>query len=191
MGTFRITPICAHFNPDSLEKIFHLKMLHRLQERGYQLIQKNKEWFFHISNDKNMKFKECRDGLYLFYTTKKTDTNSIPITNYYVSHHRLLNTVANNKHICNLQEIEGEDRARKLQQQMGWPGLANLKSYIANNLIRNCAITIDNTIRAWHIYGRNVPILKGKMTKQSNPEIHATTIPLTLHTDKQQKGIKM
>ena len=74
---------------------------------------------------------------------------------------------------------------------MGWPGLANLKSYIANNLIRNCAITIDNTIRAWHIYGKNVPILKGNMTKQSNLEIHATTIPLTLHTDKQHKGIKM
>ena len=168
MGTFRITPIYAHFNSDSLEKIFHLKMLHRLQERGYQLIQKNKEWFFHISNDKNMKFKECRDGLYLFYTTKKTDTNSIPITNYYVSHHRLLNTVENNKHICNLQEIEGEDRARKLQQQMGWPVLDTFKYYISNNLIRNCAITIYDINRDQKIYRTNIPILKGKMTKESN-----------------------
>ena len=116
-----------------------------------------------------MKFKECRDGLYLFYTTKKTDTNSIPITNYSVSHHRLLNTVANNKHICNLQEIEGEERARKLQQQMGWPVLDTFKYYISNNLIRNCAITIYDINRDQKIYRTNIPILKGKMTKESNP----------------------
>ena len=45
-----------------------------------------------------MKFKEWRYGLYLFDTSKKSNTNNIPVTNDSVAHYRLLIIVANNQH---------------------------------------------------------------------------------------------
>ena len=62
----------------------------------------------------------------------------------------------------------GTDRARKLQQYMGWPEMATFKSNIANNRIRHCAITIDNIRRTNHNYGTTIPILKVNMNKQYN-----------------------
>ena len=52
-----------------------------------------------------MKFKECRDGLYLFDSAKTSETNNIPVNNYSKSHCTLLNKVANNKQIYTRQEI--------------------------------------------------------------------------------------
>ena len=80
---------------------------------------------------------------------------------------------------------------RKIQQQMGWPWLTTFKSYIADNLIRNCVTTIDNIKRSQQIYGTTIPILKRKMTKKYNLEKHAETILLPLHIAKQHKDIQL
>ena len=87
--------------------------------------------------------------------------------------------------------FEGADRSRKLQQQMGWPGMANSKSYISNNLIRNCAITIDEINRSQQIYVTPTTKTKGNKTKQFNTQNHVTTIPLPLNIAKKHKDIQL
>ena len=62
---------------------------------------------------------------------------------------------------------------------MGFSGLATLKSYMAKNLVRNCAITIYDINRDQQIYGTPIPQLKFNMTKTYDPENHVTTILLT------------
>jgi len=47
-----------------------------------------------------------------------------------------------------------------------------LKYYIAENLIVNCTVTVDNVNRAEAIYGPQKPLLQGKMVRE-RPEHHA------------------
>ena len=51
----------------------------------------------HFSNDNNMKFKECKYGLYFFGTGKTDNTNKIHVTKYSAAQYILLNTVENKK----------------------------------------------------------------------------------------------
>ena len=74
---------------------------------------------------------------------------------------------------------------------MGLPGIATFKYYIANNPIQNCAIAIYNINRSQQIYGTPIPLLKLNTTKQSAPENHLTTIPLTLPTEEKHKDVHL
>ena len=57
-------------------------------------------------------------------------------------------------------------------------------------MIQYYSITIDEINRDQHIYDAPI-ILKKNMDKQSNPENHATNIPLPLHIAIKNKDIKL
>ena len=57
--------------------------------------------------------------------------------------------------------------------------MVTFKSYIAKNMIRNCAITIDDINIAHNIYGNPIPIIKGKIT--NNPIQKTTQQPYHCH----------
>ena len=80
-------------------------------------------------------------------------------------------TVASNKTFLTSNEVKDADKALYYQELMGWPSMSALCSYIKNNLITNCDITIDDITRSEQIYGKAVPELKGKM-KRSCPLSH-------------------
>ena len=66
-------------------------------------------------------------------------------------------------------EIEGADKARHLQQILGWPSDQALITALQGNQILNCPITADDSHRALAIYGPVVLILAGKMVRRHKP----------------------
>jgi hypothetical protein len=122
----------------------------------------------HVRPDIILRFQQCGSGLY-YYDTAANENNSNVIS------YSFLSTVRNNKDYFNRQEIEGADKARILQSNIGWPSTKDMQHYIASNLIVNCNVTVDDVNRAEAIYGPQVPLLKGKMVRR-RPE-HTTNVP--------------
>ena len=124
--------------------------------------------FVTLPDGRKMKFKECDNGLYYFDAKDEVelpkDKNIKEEVKNYSNEVNLLSTVAENKSLFSRREIQGAKNARILQQSLGWPSTTTYKSYVKNNLIRNCGVTIDDIERSLKIYGTPVPLIKGKMT---------------------------
>ena len=70
------------------------------------------------------KFKKCDTGLYYLDTEEYKNNSAVaPYFNF-------IQTVKENKLHFSRQELEGADRARRLQSLAGWPSTKDLKSYI-------------------------------------------------------------
>ena len=79
-------------------------------------------------------------------------------------------TVEENKSYFTKKEVAAAEAAQKLQQELGWPSVEQFKHIIANNLVRNAYISIDNIERAQFFFGTPTPLLQGKMTRRPNPK---------------------
>ena len=85
------------------------------------------------------------------------------------------------------RQIEAANTARELYRKLGRPGQAELYSILTKNLIRNCPVTPDDARRAHIIYGPDVAVLKGKMTRNAAapraPTFEAVPLsaPITQH----------
>ena len=106
-----------------------------------------------------------------------------------------LSTVKENKKYFTRNEIEGADRARDLQQHLDWPPDQYIIDQLQHNQITNCPVTPDDVKRATEIYGKAIPILKGKMVRKTpkhietkervpiHPEIFKLHPNLSIHLD--------
>ena len=94
----------------------------------------------------------------------------------------VISTVNNNKRHFSKREIEGAIVARQLQQTIGWTSTTTFISYIKNNAINNCTVSIDDVHRAIAIFGTPTPLLKGKMTRPtpSSHNIKRVELPLQI-----------
>ena len=121
-----------------------------------------------LPDRRKIKFRECDIGLYYFDINDDLEHPKDKNINKELKNcsHRanLLSTVAENKSLSSRRKIQGAKNARILQQSLGWPSTTTYKSYIKNNLIRKCRITVNDIKRSLKIYGTPVPPLKGKMT---------------------------
>eukprot|EP00957_Ditylum_brightwellii_P008057 611237-Ditylum_brightwellii.AAC.1 len=61
-------------------------------------------------------------------------------------------TVAGNKQYFSKLEIEGAEAVRSLQQLIGWPSTTTFKQIVAQNMLVNCPITVDDIDRAKAIF---------------------------------------
>ena len=57
--------------------------------------------------------------------------------------------------------MEGADKARLLQQHLGWTSSQHLRNIITHNHLVNCSVTDDGVKCTYAIYGTAVPIMKG------------------------------
>jgi hypothetical protein len=127
-----------------------------------------------------MKFIEHASGLYVY------DASNC-FTNDSVTAYTLLSTVADQKKLFSRRQIDAADLARDLYRKLGRPSEAEFYSILTRNLIRNCPVTPDDARRAVHIYGPDVAVLKGKMTRSSAapraPTFEAVPLPapITMH----------
>jgi len=157
------------YNPDSLANIFSLATVRKLC-----CITMNTSveaaLCVHRSDGSIMKFIEYRSGLYYHNAAAAVQPNC----NENVIDYSFVSTVANNKaQFPRRREIEGADKARALYQKIGRPSQQQFEQILANNLIRNCPVTVDDAKRALLIYGPDVAALKGKTTK--GPSQHVPT----------------
>ena len=119
------------------------------------------------------KFIGVGNGLYY---VDITDLDRHTTTNQALTQYKplsLLNVVNSNKEYFTRREIESADAARLIQGRIGWPRDSEYKRFISGGQIRNCKSTVDDISRGLAIYGPQVNILKGKMTRKRPQHIVA------------------
>jgi hypothetical protein len=128
----------------------------------------------HCTDGTTMKSVKHSDGLFFFDTFMKSNDLS-------VGRFLFVSTVTQNKSVFVTREIETADKARELYRKLGRPSQKKLEDVIANNIVANCPVTMDDARRAILIYGPNIAALNGKTTQgQAStriPNFVATKIP--------------
>ena len=127
----------------------------------------------HRTDGTVMKFIEYSTGLYYFDTSQQKLTTSQNITGY-----SFVTTVAGNQSRFHRREIAAADAARKLYRHLGRPSQAHFEHILANNLLLNCPVTVDDARRAIAIYGPDPGSLMGKTTKRPAAEHVPTFHPI-------------
>jgi len=108
-----------------------------------------------LPDGNTLRFEQVNDGLYAYNPVSGIKSNNA-ITNY-----SFVSTVKSNKNVFTRDQINRADRARKLQEYIGWPSTSSFKNYIQKNLIKNTDVCIEDINRAEFIYGPAVPLLQG------------------------------
>ena len=97
--------------------------------------------YVNINVNKFMKCTRCGSGLYYLNTSPDNPNNDT------VNAYSFLTTVRANKEHFSRREIEGADTARVLQQRLAWPSTSDLTTYVADNQLINCTVTVDDINR--------------------------------------------
>ena len=202
MGTVNLFPaIEAYYNAESLANILSLSCVSNFY-RVTMDSQNRNCLTVHVTNDSVLHFQQCGVGLYRLdstapaepkhvqfvqQSTVSIDSPSVPPVsrpiaepkednlNNSVSAYTFFSTVASNKEFFSRLEIEGADRARVLQGRLGWPSDQLFKEAIRDNLVMNADITVDDINRAEAIYGKSVPLIKGKMVRKRTEHLSNVT----------------
>ena len=169
IGLFKYLSLPIYYNPKSIANILSFKEVASVPGVCITMdTAMERAIFVTLPDGRKIKFKECDIGLYYFDAKDEAelpkDKNIKEEVQNYLIEVNLLSTVAENKSLFSRREIQGAKNARILQQSLGWPSTTTYKSYVKNNLIRNCGVTIDDIERSLKIYGTPVPLIKGKMT---------------------------
>ena len=122
----------------------------------------------HLDNDHVLKFLECHDGLYYYDMTRPLEHTGANDSNATFYDYSFLQTVEGNKANYSRREIVGADKARRVQELIGWPGNDFYNEIVENNWAHNTTITKDDIHRADNIHGDATPLLQGKM-KRTTP----------------------
>ena len=69
------------------------------------------------------------------------------------------------------REVERAIRARRLYHALTAPDLRELKSFLRQNIMRNCPVTTEDVALAEAMFGKDIPTLKGKSTKTKSVPI--------------------
>ena len=183
-ATLKLFPLKVYFDQESLATVVSYHEVSQLP--GVRIVVDTAvENTINVTMEEEYcvyKFRPCGAGLYYldvdsmenhYYDLKVTNNNET------VAPYSLVQSVASNKEFLTKNEIADADRVLYYQELLGWPSMAAFKSYVKNNEILNCDVTIDDIARSEQLYGKAVPELKGKM-KRIKPVSHAdvTRVPL-------------
>ena len=142
----------CYYNPECLVNIISLDLLQRKYHTVFDSEKKN-AFTVEVSDTVTITFEGFGSGLYFFNL-------NTPVTAYPFS---LLNTVKENKEFFSRREVEAAEAAREQQGQIGWPSDQEYHEIIRDNLLKNSKATLDDLVRAKHIFGGTaVNLLKGK-----------------------------
>ena len=181
LGELIMFPMKVHFKKNSMANILSLKSVGDID--GVRIVLDTSvgtSFYVSTTNGTVYEFKQFHNGLYYFDTSTATRSNKskTSVTNY-----SMLQTVDDNKQYFTSNEIKGADLSRKYQEYLFYPGTKTLTKYVANNLINNSQITVDDVNRGELIYGPPVPYIQGHMTRKKPPmheKIEKIPLPLMI-----------
>ena len=179
----KIFPLDVFYHEHSMANIISLFDL--VQVKGLIITLNNRVGLgFNVTyKGKLYHFAPYKNGLYYFDTRigpRSVDADHDGKSKSSVSPHFLLQTVSDNKEFYSAREIQGAERARIQQEELGWPSDTFYKHIIKENLLTNTEVTIDDVHRAEHIFRPAKPLLQGTMTQQKPSSTKIEKIPLPL-----------
>ena len=166
MATCKLIPMKVWLNRSKLANILSLKEVASIKGVEVTLdTSVTNAILVHMPGGIIVPFKQYKDGLFAFDTL--ADKIIDHKTKEEVANYSFVTTVQQNKSYFTRDQIKRADRARILQQYIGWPSIKSYKDYITKNLIKNTDITVEDINRGEFIYGAQIPLIQGKMTKKS------------------------
>ena len=166
-STLKMFPLPVYYNENSIANVISLFDLIQIDGIEITLDSKKAYGFNVVYGGKLYYFAPFENGLYYFDTREEARSVENTNTNTDVSSYSLLQTIDDNKQFYTDREIKGAERARLLQEELGWPSDTHFNTILSENLITNSEITIDDAARAKHIYGPAKPLLQGQMTRST------------------------
>ena len=166
IGTSNLMPVEMYYNPKSIANVLSLSVVAKIP--GCRIIMDTDVsktiTVFMNDGSTSYKFEECSDGLYYYDTSVEHNEINNSVNDYFAITpiNLFINSVDNNKKMFSKKQINRATAARKLQHVLGWPSTEQYKSYVNNNMLKNCSITVEDIVRAETIYGKPAPLLKGK-----------------------------
>ena len=167
------TPLTVWADPTSLANILALRDVRKIARVTLDTAEEL-AFLVHLPTGETMRFTE-HDSTGLYVYSPNSNEVRIPVKAY-----SYLQTISGNREMFSRQELDAADAARALHRQLGRPSPSRFQEYLANNLIRNCPITVADAKRAGFIYGADTAYLKGKTTQRpALPHVPTTvTAPL-------------
>jgi len=147
------------FNPESRLNILSFAEVSRKFRITIDTAQES-AIYVHISQNKVIKFKEVKNGLYVL------TVNPLKPKTLVMNYSSYFNSVKENKANFSKREIEGANNARKLYRHINMPGNKFFLHLVKTNYFRNSPVTPDDVERATMIYGPDLSFLKGKSTRK-------------------------
>ena len=77
----------------------------------------------------------------------------------------LIQTVQENEEGYSKRQIKDAQESHDLYAKVGYPSPRDFQKLIAEHMILNCPVTVEDGICADKIYGRDIHSLKGKTTR--------------------------
>lgn len=122
-------------------------------------------FFIHVRDGMTLKFLPYKGNIYLLDPADYSKLNTA-LTSYFCAV-----VVAKNKVNFTRRELEGAERARDLYKHMQKPAYSVFLKRLANNLIRNSQVTLEDAQRAYAIYGPDLDYYKGHDTRQQRQHL--------------------
>jgi len=159
-GTCNVIPIKVWFDENSLANILSMNEVANIDGVSITMDTSiDNAIIVNFPDGHSFRFEQINDGLYAYNPVSEIKSNNT-ITNY-----SFASTVKANKNFFTRDQINRADRARKLQEYIGWPSTISFKNYVQKHLIKNTDVCIEDINRAEFIYGPAAPLLQGKMTR--------------------------
>ena len=170
------------YNPASIANILSLSEVLSVCEVSMNSAVE-KAMLVHRLDGSIMKFEQHPCGLFVF------SPNDSSVVSAY-SDYTFLTTVESRKKEFSPRERQLAADARAFSRTIGRPSQAELEFILANNLVLNCPVTVDDAKRAFYIWGPDIATVKGTTRRGKAaahiPDYRAVPIPspiLEFHRD--------
>ena len=168
------------YNPNSVANIFSFADMKKIYRITYDSEVENA--FVVHTPSKEVRFKPLSNGLYSL-SPKKNSGHTTSTGKF-----QMLNTLKENKKFFTPRQFEHAKLTRDLFHSLGCPSLKNLKGVIRMNMIRDNPVTTKDIDLAEHIFGPDIGIIKGKMTRRKPQPVNDQHIEIpqeliSLHED--------
>ena len=162
------------FNPHGLANILSLAAVRRVR-RVTMDTDIEPAILVHRPDGTVLRFVEFQSGLYFYDTACPPPSEPPKLTSGSLSGYSFLETVDNRKVQFTPREVRGADDAGRLYRKLGRPSQKTFEHALANHLVVNCPVTLEDARRFFYIYGHDPATLKGKMTRKTLA--HVPTAP--------------
>ena len=162
------------YDRDAIANILSLKQVKEKYKVEYDSM--NRDCFVVTKQDgKRFEFAASPEGLYHFDTdgVKGNETDG----------RLLVNTVADHKARLTDEDYSRALVARKLQRTIGCPSTKTFLSLVANNMLPNSPVTINDIHNAELVFGPDVGTLRGKTVRQSPGKVRTirNQLPMSVY----------
>lgn len=166
------------FNPNSITNVLSFAVM----ANKFRITYDNQVGdVFTIHTPKGIiRFHQVSKNLYLYIPKVKN-----------IEQHEMLQTLNERKEFYTPRQIQRATRARDLSRAIGCPSDADLRAILKMNSIKDCPVVEDDIKLAESIFGKDIAVLKGKITRQKPTPVIRDTVEIPIELKIKQYNVTL